>query len=46
MAMVSALTLFELDDVMARYTGYEKLGEIVRHRFTDPKATLKELFSR
>lgn len=35
-----------LDDLMARYASYETLTEIIRHRFTDPKATLKELFSR
>ena len=45
-AMVSALTLFCLDDMMARYASYETLAEIIRHRFTKPKATLKELFSR
>ena len=45
-AMVSALTLFRLDDMMARYASYETLSEIIRHRFTDPKRTLKELFSR
>ncbi len=45
-AMVSALTLFGLDDMMARYASYETLSEIIRHRFTDPKYTLKELFSR
>ncbi len=45
-AMVSALTLFRLDDMMARYASYETLSEIIRHCFTDPKHTLKELFSR
>ena len=45
-AMVSALTLFGLDDMMARYASYEILAEIIRHRFSDPKNTLKELFSR
>jgi serine/threonine-protein kinase HipA len=45
-AMVSALTLFQLDDMMARYASYEILSEIIRHRFTDPKHTLKEMFSR
>ena len=45
-AMVSALTLLGLDDMMARYASYETLAETIRHRFTDPKATLKELFSR
>jgi len=45
-SMVSALTLFALDDMMARYASYENLAEIIRYRFTDPKDTLKELFSR
>lgn len=45
-SMVSALTLFGLDDMMARYASYETLAEIIRHRFTDPKNTLIELFSR
>lgn len=45
-AMVSALTLLQLDDMMARYASYEDLSEIIRHRFADPKHTLKELFYR
>lgn len=45
-AMVSALTLFELDEMMAAYASYEKLAEIIRHRFVDAKATLRELYSR
>lgn len=45
-AMVSALTLFGLDDMLARYASYETFAEIIRHRFTDPKKTLRELFSR
>ena len=44
--MVSALTLFGLDDMMARYASYETFAEIIRHRFDDPKGTLEELFSR
>ena len=44
--LVCALTLFELGDMMARYASYETLTEIIRHRFFDQKATLKELFSR
>nr|MEE4267103.1 type II toxin-antitoxin system HipA family toxin [Candidatus Krumholzibacteria bacterium] len=44
--MVSALTLFELDEMTARYASYEKLGEIIRHRFAKPAATLRELFGR
>ena len=45
-AMVSALTLFKLDEMMARYASYETLAEIIRHRFTAPRQTLTELFSR
>jgi serine/threonine-protein kinase HipA len=45
-SMVSALTLFGLDEMMARYASYETLAEIIRHRFVEPKDTLKELFSR
>ncbi len=45
-AMVSALTLFGLNDMMARYASYESFAEIIRHRFTEPKDTLRELFSR
>lgn len=45
-AMVSGLTLLGLDEMMARYASYEELAEIIRHRFHDAPATLKELFSR
>jgi len=45
-AMVSALTLLELDEMMARYASYEHLATVIRHRFTAPKETLKELFGR
>jgi serine/threonine-protein kinase HipA len=45
-AMVSALTLLELDEMMARYASYEDLATIIRHRFAAPKETLKELFAR
>jgi serine/threonine-protein kinase HipA len=45
-AVVSALTLFELDEMMASYASYEKFAEIIRHRFMDAKSTLRELFSR
>ncbi|MFA6303677.1 MAG: type II toxin-antitoxin system HipA family toxin, partial [Legionella sp.] len=44
--MLSALTLFKLDEMMARYSSYENLAHIVRHKFTNASATLKELFSR
>ncbi len=45
-AMLSALTLFGLDELMARYASYEQLAEIIRRRFVCPKATLKELYAR
>lgn len=45
-AMVSALTLLELDEMMGRYASYQDLAEIVRARFTEPKKTLRELFGR
>lgn len=45
-AVVSALTLFGLNELMARYASYEDLADIVRARFSAPKRTLEELFSR
>ncbi|MDX0409237.1 type II toxin-antitoxin system HipA family toxin [Sinorhizobium medicae] len=45
-AMVSALTILGLDEMMARYASYEDLAELIRHRFTAPKDTLKELYGR
>jgi serine/threonine-protein kinase HipA len=45
-AMVSALTLLELDEMMARYASYEELATVIRHRFNAPKETLRELFAR
>lgn len=45
-AMVSALTMLGLDEMMARYASYEDLAEVIRHRFTDPKQTLRELYAR
>ena len=45
-AMVSALTLLGLDEMAARYASYETLAEIIRHRFTEPVAALRELFTR
>lgn len=45
-AMVSALTLLELDEMMAAYAGYDLLADVIRHRFTEPKDSLRELFGR
>ena len=44
--MVSALTMLGLDEMMARYASYADLADIIRHRFTEPQATLRELFAR
>lgn len=44
--MVSALTMLGLDEMMARYASYADLADIIRHRFTDPQETLREMFSR
>jgi serine/threonine-protein kinase HipA len=45
-SMVSALTMFGLSEMTARYASYEDLAEIIRHRFTQPGETLKELYGR
>ncbi len=45
-AMVSALTILGLAEVGARYAPYADLAQMIRTRFTDPLATLRELFSR
>jgi serine/threonine-protein kinase HipA len=45
-AMVSALTILELGEMEARYASYEDLAERIRHTFTDPKDTLRELYGR
>jgi len=45
-SMVSALTLFGLSDMTARYASYTDFAQIIRERFTEPKDTLKELFGR
>lgn len=45
-AMVSGLTLLGLDELMARYASYLDLAEIIRHRFVQPRQTLRELYGR
>lgn len=44
--IVSALTLLGLGEMYARYATYPDLAQIIRTRFTDPRATLRELFGR
>ena len=45
-AMVSALTILGLDENGGRYASYADLADRIRGRFTDPEATLRELFAR
>lgn len=45
-AMVSALTILELDEMMARYASYETLAEHIRLNFAEPASNLEELFRR
>jgi serine/threonine-protein kinase HipA len=45
-ALVSALTMLGLDEAGARYGSYADLADQIRARFTEPRATLRELFSR
>lgn len=47
--MVSALTILNLHDadgIAGRYATYTDLADRIRQRFTDPAATLRELFGR
>jgi len=44
--MQSALTLFQLDNMTARYASYEDLADLIRKAFFNPVETLKELFAR
>jgi serine/threonine-protein kinase HipA len=45
--MVSALTVLGGDERgIHQYLGYAELADEIRRRFTEPKATLRELFSR
>ena len=45
-AVVSALTVRGLGEIGGRHASYADLAETVRARFTEPKATLRELFAR
>jgi serine/threonine-protein kinase HipA len=44
--LVSALTILNLDVMMARYATYYDLADAIRSRFAEPKKALRELFSR
>jgi serine/threonine-protein kinase HipA len=43
---VSALTMLQLDELMARYASYQDLAALVRQSFAVAPGTLRELFSR
>ncbi len=45
-AVVSALTMLGLNELAGRWASYADLAQIIRESFTDPGATLKELFAR
>lgn len=44
--MLSALTLFQLDEMYARYASYEELTDLIRQKFRNPTQTLQELYRR
>jgi len=44
--VLSALTIFELDEMMSRYASYAELSELIRLKFTKPKDTQSELYGR
>jgi serine/threonine-protein kinase HipA len=46
LSIVSALTILELDEMYARYATYYDLVPIIQERFSNARATLRELFSR
>jgi serine/threonine-protein kinase HipA len=45
-AFVSSLTLFGLDELSGRHASYAELAAIIRARFADPQASLRELYKR
>lgn len=45
-ALVSALTILELNELAAGWASYAELAQVIRARFTAPAATLRELFAR
>jgi serine/threonine-protein kinase HipA len=45
-ALISALTMLQLNELAARWASYAHLAQIIRRDFTDPRTTLRELFAR
>jgi serine/threonine-protein kinase HipA len=44
--MLSALSLLLLDPMEARYASYLEFADLIRQRFVEPQASLRELFAR
>ena len=44
--VVSGLTVLGLHEMQVRWGSYAELADTIRRRFTDPQATLRELFAR
>jgi serine/threonine-protein kinase HipA len=44
--VVSALTVLGLHEMLVRHGSYAELADIIRHRFSAPSDTLRELFAR
>jgi serine/threonine-protein kinase HipA len=44
--MLSGLSLLGLHELEARYASYCELANVIRHRFSQPSETLKELYKR
>lgn len=45
-SMVSALTILGMNEISAHHASYGELADLIRARFRNPKATLKELYLR
>jgi serine/threonine-protein kinase HipA len=45
-ALISALTILELNELAARWASYAELAQVIRERFTQPAKSLRELFAR
>ena len=45
-ALISALTILGLSEMNGRYATYYELADVIRDRFTEPEATVRELFAR
>ena len=44
--MLSGLSLLKLNEMEARYASYRQLAELIRHQFSNPVASLHELYQR